>query len=103
MPAPRRRKFLRINTNKGAAEKTRDLGRVLERVNRLEIGRRPGIVERNRQIVIRRFGLDGWPPQTVAQIAKQHEISEKLVYFILKKALKKLGEDPVLKQMKDRP
>jgi len=48
--------------------------------------------ERERQVIVGRYGLDGKPPRTQREIAAQCGISRSYVSRIEKKALKKLEE-----------
>lgn len=50
------------------------------------------LTERERTIVVRRYGLDNRPPQTQREIAAQCGISRSYVSRIEKKALEKLQE-----------
>lgn len=48
--------------------------------------------EREKQVIVSRYGLDGNPPRTQREIAAQCGISRSYVSRIEKKALKKLEE-----------
>ena len=49
--------------------------------------------ERERDIIIKRYGLDGGRPLTQREVAKKLDISRSYVSRIEKKALEKLRED----------
>ena len=60
-----------------------------------DCGRLRGVVERcltgrERLVILRRYGLDGQPPQTQREVAAQCGISRSYVSRIEKKALEKL-------------
>ena len=48
------------------------------------------LTEREQLVVLRRYGLDGQPPQTQREVAAQCGISRSYVSRIEKKALEKL-------------
>ena len=50
------------------------------------------LTPRERTIIVRRYGLDGLPPQTQREVAQQCGISRSYVSRIEKRALEKLEE-----------